>query len=227
MKNNIKFFIKEIIDIVISFIILLLFLPIMMIICILIKIDSPGPILFKQKRVGKNLQKFEIFKFRTMTHSIINTNESVMHLNEASGPVFKIKNDPRLTKIGKFLRKTSIDEIPQIFNVLKGDMSFVGPRAILYNHNDIIEMRTKNDVHKLIPGITGWAQINGRDDISAFDKVMLDTEYLKKRSMWFDLKILWITFFKVLRRLHGHQTRRENVPISLECRKKLNEIEGN
>ena len=160
---------------------------IFVIIWLIIRIDSKGSGLHKQYRVGYNETNFLCYKFRTMKQGTPIVGSE------------KVSRDS-ITRVGKFLRKSRLDELPQIFNVLKGDMSFVGPRAILYNHNDIIEMRTKNDVHKLIPGITGWAQINGRDDISAFDKVMLDTEYLKKRSIWFDLKILWITFFKVLRR---------------------------
>ncbi len=196
MKNNIKFFIKEIIDIVISFIILLLFLPIMMIICILIKIDSPGPILFKQKRVGKNLQKFEIFKFRTMTHSIINTNESVMHLNEASGPVFKIKNDPRLTKIGKILRKYSLDELPQLFNIFLRDMNLIGPRPLPDYEVSKMQKDFSLQRHQIRPGITGLWQISERQKISSFKNwIKLDLKYIDEWGFFLDFKIVFKTIF--------------------------------
>jgi len=196
MKNNIKFFIKEIIDIVISFIILLLFLPIMMIICILIKIDSPGPILFKQKRVGKNLQKFEIFKFRTMTHSIINTNESVMHLNEASGPVFKIKNDPRLTKIGKILRKYSLDELPQLFNIFLRDMNLIGPRPLPDYEVSKMQKDFSLQRHQIRPGITGLWQVSERQKISSFKNwIKLDLKYIDEWGFFLDFKIVFKTIF--------------------------------
>lgn len=196
MKNNIKFFIKEIIDVVISFIILLLFLPIMMIICILIKIDSPGPILFKQKRVGKNLQKFEVFKFRTMTHSIINTNESVMHLNEASGPVFKIKNDPRLTKIGKILRKYSLDELPQLFNVFLREMNLIGPRPLPDYEVSKMQKDFSLQRHQIRPGITGLWQISERQKISSFRNwIKLDLKYIDEWGFFLDFKIVFKTIF--------------------------------
>jgi len=196
MKNNIKFFIKEIIDVVISFIILLLFVPIMMIICILIKIDSPGPILFKQKRVGKNLQKFEIFKFRTMTHSIINTNESVMHLNEASGPVFKIKNDPRLTKIGKILRKYSLDELPQLFNIFLRDMNLIGPRPLPDYEVSKMQKDFSLQRHQIRPGITGLWQVSERQKISSFKNwIKLDLKYIDEWGFFLDFKIVFKTIF--------------------------------
>ena len=180
---------KRIFDLSLGSIVLIILIFPMMLIALMILFTSKGPVLHWSDRVGRNNVIFRMPKFRSM---LISTPVLPKHL---------LKNPSSyLSPIGQFLRSSSLDELPQIFSVLKGDMSFVGPRAILYNHNDIIEMRTKNDVHKLKPGITGWAQINGRDDISAFDKVMLDTEYLKKRSIWFDLKILWITFFKVLKR---------------------------
>ena len=123
-----------------------------------------------------------------------------IHLNEQSGPIFKIKEDPRLTKIGKFMRKYSIDELPQLWVILTGKMSFVGPRPALYNQNDLVALRTKKGIFQLIPGLTGWAQINGRDDLPIPEKVALDVEYMERHSFLFDLKILWLTCLKVIKR---------------------------
>jgi O-antigen biosynthesis protein WbqP len=123
---------------------------------------------------------------------LIDTPEVASHLLE--------NPDLYLSPIGVFLRRTSLDELPQLFSVLKGDMSFVGPRPALYNQNDLIAMRTKKGVDKLLPGITGWAQVNGRDELSIPDKVVLDVEYLNRKSFWFDIRILWMTFLKVVNR---------------------------
>ena len=111
-----------------------------------------------------------------------------------------LSDENRITTIGLWLRKTSLDELPQLFNVLKGDMSFVGPRPALFNQDDLISLRTQSGVHELVPGLTGWAQINGRDELPIPDKVKLDVEYLQRQSFWFDVKILWLTFIKVVRR---------------------------
>ncbi|KFO66758.1 hypothetical protein ER57_15345 [Smithella sp. SCADC] len=161
----------------------------MLIIAILAKLTSPGPILYWSDRVGVDNKIFKMPKFRTMR---IDTPAVATHLLK----------DPEayLTPIGNFIRKTSLDELPQFWSVFKGDMSFVGPRPALFNQEDLIALRMKKGVHKLIPGITGWAQINGRDDIPIPVKVEYDEYYLKNKSFFFDLKILWNTFFKVIKK---------------------------
>jgi O-antigen biosynthesis protein WbqP len=158
----------------------------MLLVALLIKLTSPGPVLYWSDRVGVGNEIFKMPKFRTMQ---IDTPAVATHL--LSNP------DEYLTPIGPFLRKSSLDELPQLWSVLKGDMSFVGPRPALFNQDDLIALRTKKGVHQLIPGITGWAQINGRDDIPIPKKVEYDEYYLKNRSFCFDLKILFLTFFKV------------------------------
>ena len=168
--------------------ILILLLPILTT-AILIKITSIGPIFFWSNRVGKNNILFRMPKFRTMD---LNTPVVATHL----------LNKPLqyLTPIGSFLRKTSLDEIPQLWNILLGDMSFVGPRPALFNEYDLIKLRTSKGIHHLVPGLTGWAQVNGRDHLSISEKVNFDAEYLKKKSFIFDLKILYLTFIKIIRR---------------------------
>ena len=152
-------------------------------------LTSKGPIIYWSNRVGKDNAIFRMPKFRTMR---IDTPAVATHL----------LNDPDryLTPVGKFLRKSSLDELPQLWSVLKGDMSFVGPRPALFNQDDLIALRTVKGVHRLIPGITGWAQINGRDDLPIPVKVKFDVHYLENRSLIFDIKILFLTLLKVLRR---------------------------
>ena len=168
------------------FLLTLLVFPIL-IISFLVYISSGRPVFYWSDRIGKESLTFSMPKFRTMR---INTPEVATHM----------LNDPNifLTPIGKFLRKTSLDELPQIWCVIIGDMNFVGPRPALFNQNDLINLRTKEGVDKLLPGITGWAQVNGRDELSIPDKVALDVEYMNRKSFWFDLKILWMTFLKVI-----------------------------
>ena len=166
----------------------LLLLPII-IISIMVYFSSKGPILYWSKRIGKNNLVFNMPKFRTMH---INTPEVATHLLQ--------NPDEFLTPFGAFLRKTSLDELPQIWSVLIGDMNFVGPRPALYNQEDLIALRKENKVDFLTPGITGWAQVNGRDELSIPDKVDLDIEYLRRRSFFFDIKILWMTFYKIMER---------------------------
>lgn len=156
-------------------------------IAVLIKSTSKGPILFWSKRVGFDNEIFAMPKFRTMR---IDTPDVATHLLEDP--------DTYLISVGSFLRKYSLDEFPQVWSVLTGDMSLVGPRPALYNQYDLIELRTRRGIHQLVPGITGWAQVNGRDSISIAAKVEYDEYYLKNRSFFFDLKILWMTFLKVL-----------------------------
>tara|TARA_B100000427_G_C15506198_1_gene594050 strand:- start:1005 stop:1619 length:615 start_codon:yes stop_codon:yes gene_type:complete len=199
MKNNLKFFIKEMLDIMISIPILIFFLPAILIISLLIKIDSKGPVFFKQNRIGKNLKKFKIYKFRTMTHSLRNTNESVMHLNEATGPVFKIKNDPRLTKIGKFLRKYSLDELPQLINIFNRDMNLIGPRPLPDYEVEKMDKNFSHERHSIRPGITGLWQISEREKISSFKNwIKLDLKYIHNWSFSLDFKIILKTIAIVL-----------------------------
>ena len=159
------------------------------VIAIAIKLTSPGPVIHWSDRVGKNNQIFSMPKFRTMR---IDTPAVATHL---------LQNvEAYLTPLGSFLRRTSLDELPQLWSVLRGDMSFVGPRPALFNQDDLIKLRTEKEISKLLPGITGWAQINGRDDIPIPIKVEYDEHYLKNRSFYFDLKILWNTIFKVIKK---------------------------
>ena len=161
----------------------------MLLISIAVRFSSKGPALYWSDRVGKNNTIFKMPKFRSM---LIDTPAVATHLLDNPSAY--------LSPIGGFLRRSSLDELPQLFSVLKGDMSFVGPRPALYNQDDLISLRTKRGVDKLLPGITGWAQVNGRDELSISDKVALDVEYLNRQSFWFDMKILWMTFLKVINR---------------------------
>jgi len=165
---------------------ILLMLP-MLLIAIAIRFSSKGPALYWSDRVGINNKIFKMPKFRSM---LVDTPSVATHL--LNNP------DVYLSPIGCFLRRSSLDELPQLFSVLKGDMSFVGPRPALFNQDDLIALRTKNGIDKLLPGITGWAQVNGRDELLIPDKVALDIEYLDRQSFWFDIKILWMTFLKVI-----------------------------
>lgn len=165
-----------------------LLLPVMLV-AILVRLTSKGPILYWSDRVGRNNAIFKMPKFRSMQ---IGTPAVATHL--LTSP------DSYLTPIGSFLRKSSLDELPQLWSIIKGDMSFVGPRPALFNQHDLIELRTRNGVHKLLPGLTGWAQVNGRDELPIPAKVKLDVDYLQRQSLWFDIRILWLTFVKVLRR---------------------------
>jgi O-antigen biosynthesis protein WbqP len=171
-------------------IVLLVFLVVpMLLISIAVRLSSQGSALYWSDRVGKNNKIFKMPKFRSM---LTDTPDVATHLLD--------NPDTYLSPIGGFLRRSSLDEISQLFSVLKGDMSFVGPRPALYNQDDLIALRTEKGVDKLLPGITGWAQVNGRDELSIPDKVELDVEYLNRQSFWFDIKILWMTFLKVVKR---------------------------
>ena len=179
---------KRIFDTSLATVFLLIFFPPMLTIAFLVKITSKGSVLYWSDRVGINNSIFRMPKFRTMR---VDTPAVATHL---------MKNpDIYLTPIGSFLRKFSLDELPQLYSILKGDISFVGPRPALYNQEDLIELRTGKGIHKLIPGITGWAQVNGRDELPIPIKVEFDEYYLKNRSFLFDIKILWMTFIKVVR----------------------------
>lgn len=180
---------KQIFDLFTGVILLVLLLILMLLIAIAIRLTSKGPSLYWSDRVGKNNKIFKMPKFRSM---LTDTPAVATHLLD-SAHVY-------LSPIGGFLRRSSLDELPQLFSVLKGDMSFVGPRPALFNQEDLIALRTEKGVDKLLPGITGWAQVNGRDELSIPDKVALDVEYLNHQSFWLDMKILWMTFLRVLRR---------------------------
>jgi len=180
---------KRIFDLFAGVILLLSLVTILLFIVIAIRLTSKGPSLYWSDRVGKNNKIFKMPKFRSM---LIDTPDVATHLLD--------NPDACLSPIGGFLRRSSLDELPQLFSVLKGDMSFVGPRPALYNQDDLITLRTEKGVDKLLPGITGWAQVNGRDELSIPDKVALDVEYLNRQSFWFDIKILWMTFLKVVKR---------------------------
>jgi len=180
---------KRTFDLLIVVILLVLLMIPMILVAITIRLTSKGPSLYWSHRIGKNNEIFKMPKFRSM---LIGTPALATHLLD--------NPDFYLSSIGGFLRLSSLDELPQLFSVLKGDLSFVGPRPALYNQDDLIALRAEKGVDKLLPGITGWAQVNGRDELSIPDKVVLDLEYLNRQSFWFDMKILWLTFLKVIKR---------------------------
>lgn len=173
-------------DLIICFVLLVLMGPLIIVVSIIIKLTSKGPVLHISKRIGKDNVIYGMPKFRTMK---VDTPQLATHL---------IESKLYVTPIGKILRKTSLDELPQLYSVLVGDMALVGPRPALFNQHDLIDLRKEKQIHTLRPGITGWAQINGRDEISIEQKVELDYEYLLKKSFIFDIKILIMTFYKVL-----------------------------
>ena len=193
-------FLKRVIDILGSIVGLILFLPISVLISIAIKIEDPkGKILFCQERVGINNKTFKMYKFRSMVSNAEELLKDISELNEMDGPVFKIKEDPRITKVGKFIRKTSIDELPQLINILKGDMSLIGPRP---ERPQFVE-KFKEEIprymikHQVRPGLTGWAQVNGlRGDTSIQKRIEYDLYYIENWTLGFDIKILFLTFFK-------------------------------
>jgi len=159
------------------------------IVALLVRLTSKGPALYWSDRIGKDNELFRMPKFRSM------------HVGAPAVPTHLLRDpDALLTPIGSFIRKSSLDELPQLWSILVGDMSFVGPRPALFNQSDLIDLRTRYGVHRLAPGLTGWAQVNGRDELSIPAKVQLDVEYMCRRSFLFDLHILWLTFLKVLRR---------------------------
>lgn len=181
--------IKRTFDIVLSLLLIVIFSPLAILLWLAVRMTSPGPAVYWSNRVGKHNHIFRMPKLRSMR---IDTPAVATHL---------LDNPAKwLTPIGAFLRKSSLDELPQLWSILKGDMSFVGPRPALFNQDDLIALRTQAGVDQLVPGLTGWAQVNGRDELPIPQKVLLDTEYLHKKSLVFDLKILWMTALKVLTR---------------------------
>jgi exopolysaccharide biosynthesis polyprenyl glycosylphosphotransferase len=190
---------KRLIDILGSVALLLILAPLLALVTVLIRLDSPGAIFFTQERIGFNKRRFKLIKFRTMTDGADRQQALLEHLNEAEGPVFKIKNDPRVTRVGKFLRRFSIDELPQLFNVLKGDMSLVGPRPLPVRDVERIDVTSHKRRFSIKPGITCLWQVNGRSDIGFDDWVLLDLEYIDRWSLGLDLRILLKTIPAVLR----------------------------
>jgi len=180
---------KRLFDLILSVIVLIVFFFPMIVIAVFIALTSKGPVFYFSKRVGRQNMLFNMPKFRSMK---IDTPVVATHLIS--------EVDEHLSPIGGFLRRYSLDELPQIFSIIKGDMSFVGPRPALFNQYDLIELRKNKGISDLIPGLTGWAQVNGRDEISIIEKVKLEEEYMKQKSFGFELKILWMTVIKVVGR---------------------------
>ncbi len=189
ISNLLEKIVKRVFDLLLSlFAALVLLIPVI-IVALMVRLTSPGPVLYWSDRVGRNNRIFKMPKFRSMK---VDTPAVATHLLP----------DPAacLTPVGGFLRKSSLDELPQLWSIIVGDMSFVGPRPALFNQDDLIALRTEAGVDALTPGLTGWAQVNGRDELPIPDKVRLDIEYMERQSVWFDIRILWMTFVKVLRR---------------------------
>jgi len=191
--------IKRILDILLSFILLVVLAPLFGVVALLIKFSSDGPVLFRQERIGLNKRRFQIFKFRTMVPNAEKMIAALEEQNESSGPVFKMRKDPRITRIGKILRRTSIDELPQLFNVLKGDMSLVGPRPLTVRDYEGFSEDWQRRRFSVRPGITCLWQVNGRSSIPFEQWMKLDLQYLDEWSLWLDVKILARTVSAVLK----------------------------
>jgi O-antigen biosynthesis protein WbqP len=181
--------VKRLFDVLLALIALVILTVPLCLVALAVKLSSKGSVLYWSKRVGKDNRIFRMPKFRSMR---ADTPAVATHL--------LTKPEQYLTPIGSFIRKTSLDELPQLWSILAGDMSFVGPRPALYNQQDLIDLRTIHNVHTLVPGLTGWAQVNGRDELTIEDKVRFDAQYLARRSMGMDIGILWITFTQVAKR---------------------------
>ena len=178
---------KRVFDLVVGVLLLPMLVILMLLVAFGVRATSKGPALYWSDRVGRGNVIFKMPKFRTMQ---MDTPEMATHLMNTP--------DTYLSPIGRFLRRSSLDELPQLWSILKGDMSFVGPRPALFNQDDLIFLRTERGVDQLMPGLTGWAQVNGRDTLPIPEKVALDVEYMERQSLWFDMSILWLTFLKVL-----------------------------
>ncbi len=180
---------KRILDLVLAMVATIILATPLLLVALAVKLSSPGPVLYWSDRVGRHNRIFRMPKFRSMRE---NTPAVATHL--LTNP------SAYLTPIGSFLRKSSLDELPQLWSILTGEMSFVGPRPALFNQDDLVALRTAAGVHELLPGLTGWAQVNGRDELPIPQKVELDSEYLRRRSLLFDIRILWMTALKVMKR---------------------------
>ncbi len=197
LSKKIYEFIKRAFDIICSIATLIIISPILLIVSVLIKIESPGPLIFMQERVGINKKTFKMYKFRSMVANAEELKCKLVEKNERNGPMFKMKNDPRVTRIGRFIRKTSIDELPQLINILKGEMSFVGPRPSLPDEvNQFEPWMLKRLIVR--PGLTCYWQVGGRDKIDYIDWMKLDIKYVDERNIWVDLKLIFKTFFVLL-----------------------------
>jgi O-antigen biosynthesis protein WbqP len=181
--------VKRILDLVLAMVATIILATPLLLVALAVKLSSPGPVLYWSDRVGRHNRIFRMPKFRSMRE---NTPAVATHL--LTNP------SAYLTPIGSFLRKSSLDELPQLWSILTGEMSFVGPRPALFNQDDLVALRTAAGVHELLPGLTGWAQVNGRDELPIPQKVELDSEYLRRRSLLFDIRILWMTALKVMKR---------------------------
>ena len=181
---------KRLFDFLMAILLLILLAVPMLLIGVIVCVTSKGPAIYWSDRVGRANVVFKMPKFRSMR---LDTPALPTHL--------MINPNTYLSPVGTFLRRTSLDELPQLFSILSGRMSFVGPRPALFNQEDLIALRSERGVDKLMPGVTGWAQVNGRDELSIFEKVALDVEYMEQQSFWFDIKIFWMTFLKVIRRV--------------------------
>jgi O-antigen biosynthesis protein WbqP len=188
-RAEMSIFMKRLFDLVLSVLATLVLLVPVLLVALAVRLSSKGPALYWSDRVGRNNVIFKMPKFRSM---LMGTPAVATHLLADAAS--------HLTPIGSFLRKSSLDELPQLWSILVGDMSFVGPRPALFNQQDLIALRSAQGVHSLVPGLTGWAQVNGRDELPIPEKVKLDVAYLQRQSLWFDVLILWLTFVKVLRR---------------------------
>ena len=186
MRQKIYLPFKRFFDILFSLLALIVFSSLYIILAILVKTTSKGPVFFKQDRIGKNKKIFKILKFRTMRSD-----------TDPNTPTHMLENpEAHITKVGRFLRKTSLDEIPQAFNILAGQMSVIGPRPALWNQDDLIAEREQYHANDIKPGLSGWAQCNGRDELSIPDKARLDGEYVKRFNIWFDIKIIFLSVFR-------------------------------
>ncbi len=187
---------KRILDVVLCLILLPFVVPVIAVCSLALWIENPGPIFFFQQRTGWRGKRFKMFKLRTMVVNAEQLKSELRHLNELSWPDFKISNDPRVTKVGRFLRKTSLDELPQLFNVLNGEMSLVGPRPTSFTAKTYKTWHTER--LEVLPGITGLWQVSGRSDVDFDDRLRLDIEYIRRRSLWFDITLLFKTISAVL-----------------------------
>ena len=180
---------KRLFDFVMATILVILLAALILLVAVIVRLTSKGPALYWSDRVGRANVVFRMPKFRSMRV-------------DAPAVATHLMTNPNmfLSPIGAFLRRFSLDELPQLFSIIKGDMSFVGPRPALFNQDDLVALRTEKGVDKLLPGVTGWAQVNGRDELSIPEKVAFDVEYIERQSFWFDLKILWMTLLKVIKR---------------------------